>query len=171
MIGRSCKRREALRRAVLIGRALLAMPPSGGGSRETRSEARSARYATSRVARREGPPEGPAAREGRPHPVPFRTRKLSAPSPRVLRCSPWEGRTQLGLPGAPTSFGARRYRVCLETWIHFQSHPIFVLSLTCASGCAQFAFSAAARELGSDHFGFFLSKRLAMPIPYFSSLG
>ena len=55
--------------------------------------------------REEGPPEGPAAREGRPHPVPFRTRKLSAPSPIVLRCSPWEGRTQLGLPGASVVSG------------------------------------------------------------------
>ena len=55
--------------------------------------------------REEGPPEGPAAREGRPHPVPFRTRKLSAPSPIVLRCSPWEGRTQLGLPGASVFSG------------------------------------------------------------------
>ena len=29
---------------------------------------------------------------GGDHPVPFRTRQLSPPSPRVLRCSPWEGR-------------------------------------------------------------------------------
>lgn len=29
------------------------------------------------------------------HPVPFRTRQLSPSSPRVLRCSPWEGRTLL----------------------------------------------------------------------------
>ena len=29
---------------------------------------------------------------GGDHPVPFRTRQLSPPSPRVLRWSPWEGR-------------------------------------------------------------------------------
>ena len=29
---------------------------------------------------------------GGDHPVPFRTRQLSPPSPRVLRCRPWEGR-------------------------------------------------------------------------------
>ena len=30
---------------------------------------------------------------GRDHPTPFRTRQLSLPSPKVLRCSPWEDRT------------------------------------------------------------------------------
>ena len=73
--------------------------------------------------REEGPPEGPAAREGRPHPVPFRTRKLSAPSPIVLRCSPWEGRTQLGLPGASVvsggaSAGAFSWTPVALLWFH-----------------------------------------------------
>ncbi len=29
---------------------------------------------------------------GEDHPVPCRTRQLSSPSPKVLRCSPWEDR-------------------------------------------------------------------------------
>ena len=41
-------------------------------------------------------PRGSAPRErdhgGGDHPVPFRTRQLSPPSPRVLRSSPWEAR-------------------------------------------------------------------------------
>ena len=30
---------------------------------------------------------------GGDHPIPFRTRQLSPPSPKVLRCSPWEDRS------------------------------------------------------------------------------
>ena len=59
----------------------------------------SLRYAAARVARRSAAPAEtmgsiPHGRDhgGGDHPVPFRTRQLSPPSPRVLRISPWEGR-------------------------------------------------------------------------------
>ena len=60
------------------------------------------RHAAARAPRRGCPagsidePRGSAPRErahgGGDHPVPFRTRQLSPPSPRVLRCRPWEAR-------------------------------------------------------------------------------
>ena len=91
MIGRSCKRCEALRRAVLIGRALhrldqairngseRAMQPPGCAS-DKRIESLAGTAPCERD-HREGD-----------HPTPFRTRQLSPSSPKVLRWSPWEDR-------------------------------------------------------------------------------
>ena len=52
------------------------------------------------------PPVRPAAMEEGTHPDPSRTRKLSLPSPMVLRSSPWESRTPLAAPGA----------LCMPEW-------------------------------------------------------
>ena len=41
------------------------------------------------------------------HPVPFRTRKLSPPSPKVLPCSRWEDRTPLAHRGLSPHPGPR----------------------------------------------------------------
>ena len=99
MIGSRCKRREALSRAVLIGRALLPRlsgvavgrpsvrglaalcGPQGTGLRPAPSQPNAPRWS--------------ATMAGEVHPVPFRTRKLSPLAPMVLRSSPWESRTSL----------------------------------------------------------------------------
>ena len=69
-----------------------------------------ARYAGRQGASRREPPVGPATTEAGAHPVPFRTRKLSPPSPRVLRGKPAGGQGVAGPTG-----GSRRCwdpRVC-----------------------------------------------------------
>ena len=44
---------------------------------------------------------------GEDHPVPCRTRQLSSPSPKVLRCSPWEDRPFRSCRAFPFSWGPR----------------------------------------------------------------
>ena len=44
---------------------------------------------------------------GEDHPVPCRTRQLSSPSPKVLRCSPWEDRPFRSCRAFPFSEGPR----------------------------------------------------------------
>ena len=101
MIGRSCKRREALRRAVLIGRALPregARAPAARGPPAWAPSSLPDRHAAPRVGPRGRKPSGQSrarrgrGRGGRDHPNPFRTRQLSLPSPKVLRRRPWEDR-------------------------------------------------------------------------------
>ena len=113
MIGRSCKPREGFRRAVLIGRALHLIYQS------TKLANRDVRPAWTPCNPEGAPaPSGPRRANalhgrnhgGEDHPIPFRTRKLSSPSPKVLRCSPWEDRTfcpcrALPCPGAFASPG------------------------------------------------------------------
>ena len=94
-IGRRCKACERLSRAVLIARALLPVCIILRGCIELRD--RSCRALCNRQGGAEAPhraaliqePRGSAPRErdhgGGDHPVPFRTRKLSPPSPRVLQ--------------------------------------------------------------------------------------
>ena len=121
MIGRSCKRREALRRAVLIGRALPregARAPAARGPPAWAPSSLPDRHAAPRVGPRGREPSGQSrarrgrGRGGRDHPNPFRTRQLSLPSPKVLRWSPWEDRTSCSrraLPASrPRSTGALR---------------------------------------------------------------
>lgn len=100
MIDGRCKRREALSRAALIGRALdfpFHQAPLGGRpgrgpaawgrtSSESCCAAPRARWGALGV----NAPRGPAAMAGGERPEPSRTRKLSPRAPMVLRSSPWE---------------------------------------------------------------------------------
>ena len=128
-IGRSCKRREAFRRAVLIGRALAPILLIGRAGPGTDGSFAS-------VAMR--PPGSPWFRHagesalherdhrGGDHPIPFRTRQLSPPSPKVLQRQAAGGQGVALMQGASAyirglcpffvaSFGApftRKYRRC-----------------------------------------------------------
>ena len=138
-IGRSCKRREAFRRAVLIGRALAPILPrrKGGAWNGWVSSLRS--------------PCGPQGRPGSgvrgesalherdhrggDHPIPFRTRQLSPPSPKVLQRQAAGGQGVALMQGASAyiqglcpffvaSFGVpftRKYRRCggFIMWSYF----------------------------------------------------
>ena len=138
-IGRSCKRREAFRRAVLIGRALAPILPQ----REGRGLERMGLFAS--VAMR--PPGSPRFRHagqsalherdhrGGDHPIPFRTRQLSPPSPKVLQRQAAGGQGVALMQGASAyiqglcpffvaSFGVpftRKYRRCggFIMWSYF----------------------------------------------------
>ena len=99
MIGSRCKRREALSRAVLIGRALPSLTQVSRGRATFCPRTRCAVRPPGHRAR-PGPlqpnaPRWSATMAGEVHPVPFRTRKLSPLAPMVLRSSPWESRTSL----------------------------------------------------------------------------
>ena len=93
MIGRRCKAGDRLSRAALIGRALHASArrPTGGGARARslggcRPPRVPERCAAPRArAQQQNAPRRSATMAGEVHPVPFRTRKLSPPAPRVLR--------------------------------------------------------------------------------------
>ena len=87
-IGRSCKRREAFRRAVLIGRALAPILPAREGGAWNGWILRFGRHAAPRAPgfRRAGESAlHERDHRGGDHPVPSRTRQLSPPSPRVLQ--------------------------------------------------------------------------------------
>ena len=87
-IGRSCKRREAFRRAVLIGRALAPILPEREGGAWNGWILRFGRHAALRVPgfRRAGESAlHERDHRGGDHPIPFRTRQLSPPSPKVLQ--------------------------------------------------------------------------------------
>lgn len=100
MIDGRCKRREALSRAALIGRALdFPFPQAPLGGRpgrgpaawgRTSSESCCAAPRARRSALGVNAPRGPAAMAGGERPEPSRTRKLSPRAPMVLRSSPWE---------------------------------------------------------------------------------
>lgn len=100
MIDGRCKRREALSRAALIGRALdfpFHQAPLGGRPGRgpaawgrTSSESCCAAPRARRGALGVNAPRGPAAMAGGERPEPSRTRKLSPRAPMVLRSSPWE---------------------------------------------------------------------------------
>ena len=87
-IGRSCKRREAFRRAVLIGRALAPILPEREGGAWNGWILRFGRHAALRAPgfRRAGESAlHERDHRGGDHPIPFRTRQLSPPSPKVLQ--------------------------------------------------------------------------------------
>ena len=87
-IGRSCKRREAFRRAVLIGRALAPILTSRKGGAWNGWILRFGRHAASPWFRHAGESAlHERDHRGGDHPIPFRTRQLSPPSPKVLYCS------------------------------------------------------------------------------------
>lgn len=95
-IGRSCKRREAFRRAVLIGRALAPILPEREGGAWNGWILRFGRHAALRVPgfRRAGESAlHERDHRGGDHPIPFRTRQLSSPSSMILRTLTWESRT------------------------------------------------------------------------------
>ena len=97
MIGRSCKRCEALRRAVLIGRALHLITDDRDTDRILRSPRDGAPCGPqgaldNGIPSAWGPPPAGATMERGSHPNPSRTRQLSPSSPKVLRLRPWEDR-------------------------------------------------------------------------------
>ena len=88
-IGRSCKRREAFRRAVLIGRALAPILPQREGRGLERMDP-SLRSPCGPQGACDDRRAGESAlherdHRGGDHPIPFRTRQLSPPSPKVLQ--------------------------------------------------------------------------------------
>ena len=89
MIGCRCKRREALSRAVLIGRALLPTMRGSGSERsswEVRLVALCGPQGTAEPAPEpKNAPSWSATMAGEAHLVPFRTQKLSPRAPMVLR--------------------------------------------------------------------------------------
>ena len=105
-IGRSCKRREAFRRAVLIGRALAPILLSRKGGAWNGWILRFGRHAALRAPgfRRAGESAlHERDHRGGDHPIPFRTRQLSPPSPKVLQ------RQAAGGQGAALMQGASAY--------------------------------------------------------------
>lgn len=60
---------------------------------------------------------------GEDHPVPCRTRQLSSPSPKVLRCSPWEDRPFRSCRAFPLS-RALRALFCLGPWAPSPPGPL-----------------------------------------------
>ena len=106
-IGRSCKRREAFRRAVLIGRALAPILPAREGGAWNGWILRFGRHAALRVPgfRRAGESAlHERDHRGGDHPIPFRTRQLSPPSPKVLQRQAAGGQGVALMQGASAYF-------------------------------------------------------------------
>ena len=106
-IGRSCKRREAFRRAVLIGRALAPILPEREGGAWNGWILRFGRHAALRAPgfRRAGESAlHERDHRGGDHPIPFRTRQLSPPSPKVLQRQAAGGQGVALMQGASAYF-------------------------------------------------------------------
>ena len=108
---------------------------------------------------------------GGDHPVPFRTRQLSPPSPRVLRWSPWEGRESRPwgmLRVARGSSGGKQgvcSRMLCATLVSYRFSPVW------GSFCFQgFGILGSEAGLGTKLSGFrcALSKRVGFAEPRFS---
>lgn len=110
---------------------------------------------------------------GGDHPVPFRTRQLSPPSPRVLRWSPWEGRESRpwgmlrvlrGSSGGGVGRGVRSCKLC-KTSIPHRFSPVW--GSFCFLG---FGILGSEAGLGTKLSGFrcALSKRVGFAEPRFS---
>ena len=107
LIGRSCKRREAFRRAVLIGRALAPILPAREGGAWNGWILRFGRHAALRVPGFRHAGESALHERdhrGGDHPIPFRTRQLSPPSPKVLQRQAAGGQGVALMQGASAYF-------------------------------------------------------------------
>ena len=138
LIGRSCKRREAFRRAVLIGRALAPILPEREGGAWNGWILRFGRHAALRVPgfRRAGESAlHERDHRGGDHPIPFRTRQLSPPSPKVLQRQAAGGQGVALMQGASAFSGPLGPLFCcmglcgsfLRFWAKTAFRPFLVL--------------------------------------------
>ena len=141
LIGRSCKRREAFRRAVLIGRALAPILPAREGGAWNGWILRFGRHAALRVPGFRHAGESALHERdhrGGDHPIPFRTRQLSPPSPKVLQRQAAGGQGAALMQGASAFHRAFRALFLLggraAPFFVFGQKPRFVRFLFCGIG-------------------------------------
>ena len=140
-IGRSCKRREAFRRAVLIGRALAPILPAREGGAWNGWILRFGRHAALRVPGFRHAGESALHERdhrGGDHPIPFRTRQLSPPSPKVLQRQAAGGQGVALMQGAsafPGPYGPFSFFWgCAAPFFVFGQKSRFVRFLFCGIG-------------------------------------
>ena len=123
---------------------------------------------------------------GEDHPVPCRTRQLSSPSPKVLRCSPWEDRPFRSCRAFPLSralralflFGAMgplpagaaplgraaRARCAVSLTFLFLRLNLFISLFFCVSVCSGSLVLTIGLSLlcslRADHFGIAVSRSI-----------